>query len=347
MAPLPYNEQWNLSIQRQVGQMLVQGAYSGSRGIHLGDGAGFNLNQLSPEALRLGNALQTLVANPFFGIVTSPGGLSQAQVARGQLLRPYPQFGNLTVFNPAAAASTYHGFTAKAERRFAAGIGFLASYTFSKNISDGPATIGPLAGHQDSFNRRADRAVVEEDTPHRFVASAVWEMPFGRSRRFGANWNRGVDAFLGGWQLNAIAMRQSGAPLIFSTSSNTTRALGGTQRPNSTGVSGAKSGSAQSLLNDYLNRAAFSLPEPFTYGNVARALGDVRGPRYSNLDLSIVKSFQVTERVRVQFRGEWFNATNSPMFGLPNDAFGAPAFGTITSQANRPRQTQLALRLHF
>jgi hypothetical protein len=347
MAPLPYNQQWSFSIQRQVGQMLVQTAYSGSRGIHLGDGAGFNLNQLQPETLKLGNALQQLVPNPFFGIVTSPGVLSAAQVARGQLLRPYPQFGNLTVFNPAASASTYHGFSAKIERRFASGLGFLASYTFSKNISDAPATIGPSAGHQDAFNRRADRSVVEEDIPHRFIASAVWELPIGRTKKLGLGWNRAVDSVLGGWQVNAIFTRQSGAPLVLNNNPNTTRALGGTQRPNSKGFSAVKEGSVQSRFNEYLSPAAFSAPDPFTYGNVARTLGDVRGPRYSNLDLSLFKNFQVNERVRMQVRAEWFNSTNTPIFGLPNTGFGSAAFGTISNQQNDPRQVQLALRLHF
>jgi hypothetical protein len=263
------------------------------------------------------------------------------------LLRPYPQFGNLTVFNPAAAASTYHGFSVKGERRFAAGVGFLASYTFSKNISDSPATIGPLAGHQDAFNRRADRSVVEEDIPHRLVATAVWELPIGRSKRLGKGWNRVLDSFLGGWQVNGSFVRQSGAPLVLNNNPNTTRALGGTQRPNSKGFSAEKDGSVQSRLNEYLNPLAFLAPDPFTYGNVGRALGDVRGPRSSNLDMSLFKNFQVNERARLQCRAEWFNASNTPIFGLPNTAFGSAAFGTISNQQNDPRQIQLALRLHF
>ena len=346
-APLPYNQQWSFSLQRQFGQMLVQTAYSGSRGVHLGDGAGIELNQLLPQTLALGAGLQQLVANPFYGIVTTPGLLSASQVSRAQLLRPYPQFGNLTLFNPAAAGSTYHGASVKVERRFASGIGFLGSYTFSKNISDSPATIGQAAGHQDAYNRRADRSVVEDDIPHRFVASAVWELPVGHSKAIGANWGRAMDALLGGWQLNGIATRQSGPPLALTSTPNTTRAMGGVQRPNSNVFSAAKSGSVQSRLNDYVNAAAFSTPDPFTYGNVGRTLGSVRGPRLSNLDVSLFKTFAVTERARLQVRAEWFNVTNSPMFGVPNQAFGNAAFGTISSQRNDPRQTQIALRLQF
>jgi len=346
-APIPYNQQWNFNLQRQFGSILVQAAYSGSRGIHLGDGAGFQINQLPASALALGNALQQLVPNPFFGIVTNPGPLSSAQVARGQLLRPYPHYGNLTVFNPAAAASTYHGFSIKAERRFAAGLGFLASYTTSKNISDAPATVGPLAQHQDSYNRRADRSLVEEDIAQRFTSSLTWEIPVGRGHKLGSNWSRPLNAIAGGWQINALASMQSGAPLVITNSPNTSRALGGTQRPNSTGISAVLGGNTQSRLNGFLNPAAFSQPALFTYGNVSRTLPDVRGPRFSNLDLSIFKIFPLSEAVRLQFRTEMFNATNSPMFGLPNGAFGTANFGVINSQANRPRQVQLALRLYF
>jgi hypothetical protein len=346
-APLPYNQQWNFTLQRQVGQMAFEAAYLGSRGIHLGDGAGKELNQLTAEALKLKTGLQTLVDNPFYGVITTPGLLSQSRVTRGQLLRPYPHFGTLTVFNPASAASTYHGLVLKAERRFAAGLGFLASYTFSKNISDAPATVGPAVGHQNSYNHRADRSLVEEDMRHRLVASGSWELPAGRGRAFGRNWNGFVDGILGGWQVNGILSMQSGMPLPLTNSPNTLNAFGGVQRPNSTGISGAMSGRIQDRLEGYLNSAAFTLTEPWSYGNVGRTLPDVRMPRQSNVDLSLFKSFMMGERIRLQFRAEFFNAFNTPIFSAPGTGFGSRTFGVITSTAVDPRQTQLALRLMF
>jgi hypothetical protein len=346
-APLPYNQQWNFSIQRQFGSVLVETAYLGSRGIYLGDGAGHDINQLLPQTLALGTALQQLVPNPFYGIITTPGVLSQPTVTRGQLLRPYPHFGNLNIFNPASAASTYHGFTLKAERRFASGLGFLVSYTTSKNISDAPATVGPAAGHQNAYDRRSDRSLVEEDIAQRLVVSGSWQLPLGRGRQFGAGWNRALEGILGGWQLNSIVSVQSGTPLVISNTPNTARALGGGQRPNSDGFSAAKSGRIQDRLESYMDAEAFSVPEPFTFGNVGRTLPDVRGPRYSNVDLSVAKTFPVRENIDLQLRGEIFNAFNTPIFGLPNQAFGNRQFGTITSQANDPRQVQLALRLVF
>lgn len=347
MAPLPYNSQWNFTLQREALGVAWQAAYAGSRGIHLGDGAGFAINQLSSDALALGTGLQQLVDNPFYGFINEPSVLQNPRVTRGQLLRPYPQFLDLTVFNPAAGASTYHGFSVKAERRFANGLGFLSSWTTSKNISDAPATIGPGVGHQNTYDRRADRSLVEEDISQRFVGSVSYELPFGKGKTIGNSWNRGADLVLGGWQVNGIFTKQAGYPLAIATSPNTMNALGGRQRPNSTGISAATSGRVQDLLNGYINADAFSAPAPFTYGNVSRTLPDVRGPGLTNLDFSLFKTFSLTEALRMQLRAEAFNVSNSPMFALPNQNFGVAAFGAITSTSNNPRQLQFALRMFF
>jgi hypothetical protein len=172
-------------------------------------------------------------------------------------------------------------------------------------------------------------------------------LPFGRGRRFGAGWNPALAGILGGWQLNSIVSVQSGTPLVITNTPNTARALGGGQRPNSNGFSAAKSGPIQDRLDSYMDAAAFSAPEPFTFGNVGRTLPDARGPRNSNVDISVAKAFRLREAIELQFRGEFFNAFNTPIFQLPNQAFGNRQFGTIAGQANDPRQVQLALRLVF
>jgi len=347
MAPLPYNTQWNFTLQREAFGVTWQAAYAGSRGIHLGDGAGFEINQLPQSALALGTALQELVDNPFYGIITGPSVLSNPRITRGQLMRPYPQFLNLTIFNPAAAASTYHGFSLKAERRFANGLGFLSSWTTAKNISDGPATVGPTVGHQNSYDRRSDRSLVEEDISQRFVASINYELPFGRGKRIGSSWHRSAELVLGGWQVNGIFTKQVGFPLAIATSPNTANALGGRQRPNATGISAATEGRAQDRLDSYINADAFSAPAPFTFGNVSRTLPNVRGPGLTNLDFSLFKTFALTDKLNLQFRAEAFNLSNSPMFALPNQNYGTAAFGAITATANNPRQLQFALRMFF
>ena len=346
-AALPYHVQWNFSVQRQLGGFALQAAYSSNHGVHLADAAGFNINQLRPETLALGSALQQLVPNPFFGIITAPGQLRAATITRGQLLRPYPQFDNLTVFNPASGSSIYHGASLKVERRFANGVGVLASWTVSKNISDSSATLGQTVAHQDAYNRRASRSLVEADIPQRFVSSLSYELPIGKGKRIGANWNRAGELLLGGWQVNTMISMQSGFPLALGNSPNTANALGGSQRPNSRGFNASLTGRTQDRLNAFVDAKAFSAPDPFTYGNVGRTLPDVRGPRLSNMNFSLFKTFAVTEKLSLQFRAEAFNFTNSPMFGMPNQSFGSAAFGTITSAQNTPRQLQLALRLFF
>jgi hypothetical protein len=152
---------------------------------------------------------------------------------------------------------------------------------------------------------------------------------------------------LGGWQVNFIFQTQSGYPLAITNNPNTSNSLGGGQRPNATGIDANLPGDVQSKLNRYINPAAFSAPTAFTFGNVGRTLSNVRGPRLTNLDASVFKAFRLTEALNLQFRAEAFNLSNSPMFGLPNAVFGTAAFGTITSQANNPRQLQFALRLAF
>ena len=346
-AALPYHVQWNFSLQRQLGGFALQAAYSSNHGVHLADAAGFNINQLRPETLALGTALQQLVPNPFFGIITAPGQLRAATVTRGQLLRPYPQFDNLNVFNPASGSSIYHGVSLKVERRFANGVGVLASWTVSKNISDSSATLGQTVAHQDAYNRSASRSLVEADIPQRFVSSFSYELPIGKGKRIGANWKRAGDLLLGGWQVNTMISFQSGFPLAISNNPNTTNALGGSQRPNSRGFNASLTGPTQDRLNAFVDAKAFSAPDPFTYGNVGRTLPDVRGPRLSNMNLSLFKTFALIERLKLQFRAEAFNFTNSPMFGMPNQSFGSAAFGTITATQNSPRQLQLALRLFF
>jgi hypothetical protein len=168
---------------------------------------------------------------------------------------------------------------------------------------------------------------------------------------------RAVDAVVGGWQVNGIATFFTGLPVFLSNSANTSNSLGqligagapvnGTQRPNNNGASPKKSGPAVDRLTEYFNRAVFSQPPPFTHGNVARTLPDVRSPAMRNLDLSLFKNFRPTEALLVQVRAESFNFTNTPIFGGPGASFGVAQFGVIAAQANTPRQIQFGLRVAF
>jgi hypothetical protein len=128
---------------------------------------------------------------------------------------------------------------------------------------------------------------------------------------------------------------------------NTVATTSGATRPHNNGSSAKRAGANSELIGEWFNRSVFSAPGPFEFGSAPRTLPDVRGDGANNFDISFFKNFAITERVGLQFRGEFFNIFNSPQFAEPNGAFGNAAFGSVTAQLNDPRDVQLALRLTF
>jgi len=334
-TPSPLSMQWNFNVQRELpGQLLLESAYVGTRGLQLNSGVTFN--QLRPELMSLGSQLNATVDNPFFGRV-SLGTLTAPRVARGQLLRPFPQFATIGIVNVAGASSTYHSWQNTITKRFSHGLTFEGSYTWSKAIDNGTS-------HQNAYDIRASRSVSDLDITHRLVMSFIYELPFGRGRRFGSSVSRLTDALFGGWQINGFTTFQNGAPLAFAAS-NTSGLFAQQTRPNTTGASVRLTGKVDERLNAYFNRAPLSQPAPFTFGNVGIRTNDVRSDGVRNHDLSLFKDFKPVERVRVQFRAEFLNAFNTPRFGSPNTNVTSAAIATISSQANAPRQVQFGLKL--
>jgi hypothetical protein len=348
----PYAQQWNLNIQRTLwANLLLDVAYAGSRGLHLF--GNLNPNQLPNDLLSLGDGLRELVPNPFIGRIVS-GPLSGAQVARNQLLRPYPHFNAITLGNISYGASTYHSLQAKLERRFSAGFSLLFSYTFSKLLDDVAATTTGFPGEQfagdniQDFNfRRNERSVAAFDAPHFLAINGVWELPFGKGKPYLANPSVARVIF-GNWQINSIATFRSGVPLSLTMASNTLFNFGGPQRPNwFNGNTGEREGRVSSRVTSYFDPAAYSAPAPYTFGNVPRLLSALRGPGVANVDVSLFKNIPIKERLYLQFRAEAFNIMNRAEFGLPNTQIGSAAAGVITTQANSARDVQLALKLVF
>ncbi len=334
-TPAPMSMQVNFNIQHELpGQMLLESAYVGTRGLQLH--SGITSNQISPQYLSLGSQLNQLVDNPFFGKIPS-GTLVNARVARGQLLRPFPQFAAIGIVNTAGASSTYHSWQNTISKRFSRGLTFEGSYTWSKLIDNGTS-------HQNSYDILASRSLSDLDVRHRFVISYIYELPFGRGRHYGSQVSRAVDTVLGGWQVNGFTTFQNGNPLSFSAS-NTSGLFASVTRPNNNGTSGKLDGPVDRRLNGYFNTAPYSQPAPFTFGNLGPRLPDIRSDGVRNFDLSLFKDFRPLEAVRVQLRGEFLNAFNTPRFGSPNTSVTSSAFGVITSQANAPRQIQFGLKV--
>jgi hypothetical protein len=294
----------------------------------------------------MGNALLEQVPNPFFGIIPV-GTLSTRTVQRGQLLRPYPQYTGFQIKNAGWANSSYHALQSRFERRFSSGLTMTAAYTWSKTISDAADGLWNMAnGIRDNYCLKCERAVSSYDQPHRFVTNAVYELPVGRGKQVGANWNGFVNAVLGNWQVNGILTISQGLPLRnFTVANNTCFCFGGTQRPNSTGVS--PSIGSEQTIDRWFDTRQIVAPAPFTYGNLGRTVSTVRSDNARNLDFSLFKSFRPTEGTAIQFRAEAFNLTNTPLFSQPNTQVGSPLFGTVTGQENNPRQIQLGLKILF
>lgn len=349
--PRAYVQQWNIDIQRELpGGAALDVAYAGSKGTHL-PGPNQALNQLPDQYLSLGSQLQQQVPNPFFGKVQL-GTLAQPNVARGQLLRPYPQYTGFNLVAPMNRNSIYHSLQAKVEKRFAKGASVLASYTWAKLISDTDTLTAWLEpggglGVQNFNNLKAEKSVTLYDVPHRFVASFIYDFPFGKGQKF-LNSNSGVvSRIVGGWGVNGVSTFQSGNPLSMNMAVNTTNSFGGGQRPNSTGASAKLSGSAQSRLTGWFNTSAFTATPSFSFGNVARSLTDVRSAGIANYDFTVFKNTQLTEKFGLQFRTEVFNLFNRVQFSYPGTALGNPQFGIVSGQYNNPRLVQFALRLVF
>jgi hypothetical protein len=347
---MPHAEQWNFDIQRTIpGNFLLDISYAGSRGLHLM--GNLEYDALPNQYLSQGDALRQLTPNPFFGTITN-GPLAVPQIQRGQLLRPYPQFTGVNARSVSYGASTYHALQAKFERRFSKGFSFLAAYTFSKLMDDVTMTTGfggesfYGGGIQDWGNRRNERAPAVWDAPHTLAMNWVWDLPIGPHRKFLGD-RKWLGAIAGNWQINGITLFRSGVPLQLTTSANTLNNYSGAQRPNWSGTDPHVSGPISKRIDRYFDPAAFVSPPPYTFGNVPRSIGNLRGPGVASLDFSLFRNIPLTEKATLQFRCETFNVLNHPQFGLPNTSIGNPSAGVISSQVNQPRDIQFALKLLY
>ena len=208
---------------------------------------------------------------------------------------------------------------------------------------DAAVLTGPAASFQaaDSFNRRLEKDESTGSIPHAFSGSFVWELPFGQNRRWDlSGWQNTI---AGGWQLAGIVRVQSGSPLAVTQATNFNAFAGfGIQRPNNVGD--PELPAEERTTARWFNTAAFAQAGQFTLGNASR--NPVVGPGYQTLDVMLGKEFPITERVRLEFRAEAFNVTNTPPLAAPNTSFGNTAFGTIT-RALDPRVFEMVMKLHF
>ncbi|MDX2030886.1 MAG: carboxypeptidase regulatory-like domain-containing protein [Blastocatellia bacterium] len=348
-------QRWSFGGQRELpGNWLLELQYVGNRGY---DGVvSVPLNAIPRQYLSTSpvrdqtviNFLTTNVANPFRNLI--PGtGLNGATVNRQQLLRPFPQYTGVTGIRN-DGTSSYHSAQVRAEKRFSKGYTALVSYTWSKFLE-----AGSLLNEVDTnFERRLSDA----DTPHRLVVSGIWEIPFGRGRKWGAGWGRALDAVAGGWQVQGIGQLQAGRPLTIGNvyvNGDISKLSTDIQSRNVDGlvfdISRFYFTDATDQTNGVVDPAKQRNDSRIQLANNIRTLpsrmAQFRGDALNLWDLSVSKNFSFTEKIRLQLRGEFLNAFNKVIFNNPTVDPRNTNFGKVTGQANLPRDVQIGLKLIF
>lgn len=311
----PYTSEWNFGIQQQIGATTALSVdYVGSHGSRLD-------------------------LNTFFNTATPGPG---PQAAR----RPYSYI-TPTNFERTNGRSSYEALEVSLNRRMSHGLSYLVSYTWGKSIDISCSGWAGVEGcaNQDPYNTNADKSVSAYDLTHIYSNSVVYELPFGKGRRF-ASGLQALDYAVGGWQTNAILSLHSGTPYTLGVSGD----IANTGNSNNAGYYERLNLVGDPHLDNptpsqWFNTKAFAVPASFTYGNLGR--NTFRTDWSRNMDFSVFREFRVHEGIRLQFRAEAFNVTNSVVWGTPVSNFTNASFGKVLSVANSPRQLQFALKLRF
>jgi Carboxypeptidase regulatory-like domain len=379
--------QWNMGVQHLFPAEITIGVdYSANRSTHLPWGgysstrnrnyiASSTLSEISAQQHALdptcdvdscvSNYLANPVANPFLPLFTGPTALfnepasayTLPTVPLLNLLRPYPQFnGTFQGLPNFGADSWYNSLQVRFQKRANHYVSFEGNYTFSKSTDDSSIGFNAFVGNLNLGNpQQLDRlksewAVSANDATHRFVLAAILDVPLGRGRWIGRDMNRVVDGVIGGWTISTIITLQSGQPLPIGMA--VPRLADGNQRPNvvcpklSSGISYHQ---AAATGDSVFYESCFADPGDQMPGNAPRYFSDLRGDGIHNTDLSFTKEFSIKEHMVLQFRGEFFNFTNSERFAFPDLNYGSATFGDVTATApgSTPRHTQFGLRFQF
>jgi len=310
----PVLDEWNFNIQQQLpANILFEVAYVGSKSTHL-----------------------QVLTDPNQDPTPGPGDI--------QSRRPYPQYSGFTdIVN--RGNSTFHALELKGEKRLSRGLMFLSSFTYSKSMNDQPEICCNSPWPQNSYNIGSEKGPSDFDQKFRWVTSFDYLLPFGKGQAY-ANSSRVADLVVGGWHLGGIFTWHSGfyfSPAMGYDPSNTgSQGLTRTDR-----VCDGNLPSGQRSVNLWFNPNCFPLPSGYAFGNSGKNI--LVGPGMVGGDMSLRKMFTVTERYRLEFRAELFNAFNHPVFAQPDNYItdGPGAVGVITSTAAVNRQIQLALKFLF
>jgi hypothetical protein len=330
-APSQYIEQWSLSVEKSLDRATtLELGYLGSHGVHLQ--RAHLINNAPPGPGPIGPR------RPFKIISFVPNTVLPLNV--NVVSRTFPVSTINLLEN--TAQSWYDAGYVNIRRRYAHGLTFLGNYTWSKNLSNAPDFRSPM--FESSIPQNNSDLAAEKgpacDVRHRFVLSAVYALP-------GLPYAGALRTMTKDWSISSVYQIQTGFPFtisVFGDTANSGTVLGENPiRANATGQSIFPSGTH--TANRWFNTAAFAAPAAFSFGDVGR--NSVYGPGMQTLDLALARDFGVTERMRFQFRGEFFNLLNHTNLGTPDRFVNTPQFGTITQATTPGREIQLSARLSF
>jgi len=327
----PSIQSWFLSVQREINKdTVVDVSYSGNHDLRLpivGD-----WNQAVPNL---------------------PG-----QTLSVQARRPDQSFGPITWLDP-VGNNNYNGLSVRLEHHFGYGLYFLNAFTWSHAMGDSEQVLEAFSGYQAAnpqniHNLAAEFGPTMFDVKLANVTSLVYDLPFGKGRRFAKSANPVLDAIIGGWELNTINTANTGLPVNVDYNPSAANDVTGISqsadyrgvallRPNVSCTPTSQS-TAQSLLTYFAGCTFTTPPASAPFGNLGR--NAFRTPGFWQWDLGVDKDFRIQESIKLQFRGEFFNFLNHTNFGVPGNVSTSGTFGTITT-TYPPRQIQFGLKLSF
>ncbi len=319
---------WNVAIQKELpGNMAFELSYLGNLMSHLLVVWDPNMPPNSPNVLVSQATLNSLRANPALG--------------------GFPNYLNSFGYG------NYNALGAKLEKRVSKGLQFTAAYTWGHALAAAPT--GSYAQGNVAAPNATDMNSIYASSPwdirQNFVASAIYDLPFGKGKTFGNNWNGALNGILGGWQINGLYTAHTGHVVTLNTSLGVGY-LGyyhGSSYYYASVVPGASANAAPPggrTPNEWFNVSNIVAPAPYTQGNLNNATNTL--PDILNLDFSLFKEFPFRERYKIIFRGEVFNLTNTPEFASMGTTLGVGGFGSLlTTNLGSQRRFQLGLKLTF
>ncbi|MFN0168929.1 MAG: carboxypeptidase regulatory-like domain-containing protein [Bryobacteraceae bacterium] len=333
---LPYSQQWSLGFQRELpGGWTLDTSYSANYTRRLPVGAAASFIPTS-ELFKASSYYTERVPNPMAGLLPLNAAKNGATITRQDLLTPYPQYAGVGLSSLPIGKQWYHSWQNRISKRFSRGYTLQATYVVSKTLEAVSLLNAQDFSLRDIGATGLERRLLQFDVPQKLTALGTYEIPVGRGKKLGTNMNGLWDALVGGWQLNGNLTLQSGFPAAF---------------PNAAPLearSAVLSGGQQSWTR-WFDTSLFprvSGPAPFTLQTFPTRSPDVRLHGLRNMDASLFKDFRIREGMKLNFRLEWYNITNTPWFPNVNTTVTSATFGYVTlSQSNTPKRANLGLRL--